>query len=833
MAPIDLPPEPFLSTSSTVSISTIAPKVKYDNGPGYLSTNYPVTDPSSISKLSFSARSLLPTEQLSEPSYQDFAKPNLAQLPDLPPQTDTDLEQLIEEPTNLVNDGELDSEAINEAVDTETINEALDAEAIENLEPSNVEAIEPSLDVDNLETDAIELDGINTDNGDAIESERPELDDADLEQIPDALQDGIPDSEIAPAPNAADDNPQEPSPSADTPLDPSKLEITADTQIYDANRQVVIARGNAVFKLNNAFLLADELWVNLINRYVLAEGNVILTRGEQEVRGERAEYNLLQEAGTIFETRGELFLPDLEDDFAAPTQAPVTSRTVFDPVNPDQNITNVTRAGGFELSSSIRGGNALGSLPEGGGGVRRLRFEAARVNFDSESWVAEEVRLTNDPFSPPELEFRTDRMTLVTLSPTADLLTTENPRIVFDQGLALPILKSRYVINRGAVDPNQVNPFLISIGSDSQDRGGVFLESELPLVRNETTSFSITPQYFLERAVNQGFFGSEVFGLEADFNTSTGPRSDLSARATITNLDFDDFEDNIRGNIRNRYLIGDHLLSAEYSYRDRLFNGSLGFQDVESSLGAVLLSPPINLDRQGLILTYQFGAQLVTAKTDRVDLTGRPLDGEDLITLGRMQASARLGKSFSLWRGTPLPATQTEGLRYTPVPLVPFLNLSVNFLGVGSYYTSGDFQEELSGDIRLDGQVGHLSKNFFDYTRFNLGYSQDILSSDNSPFLFDRNVDRRVVSFGVIQQIFGPILLGFQTSINLNTNEQVDTDIIFEYSRRTYGLVLRYSPTRETGSIGFRLSDFDWLGTGSPFDERNIRQVESGVVEER
>ena len=76
-------------------------------------------------------------------------------------------------------------------------------------------------------------------------------------------------------------------------------------------------------------------------------------------------------------------------------------------------------------------------------------------------------------------------------------------------------------------------------------------------------------------------------------------------------------------------------------------------------------------------------------------------------------------------------------------------------------------------------------------------------------------------------------MLGFQTSININTGERVNTDIIFEYSRRTYGLVLRYSPTRETGSIGFRLSDFNWLGTGSPFDEPNIRQVDSGVIEER
>jgi hypothetical protein len=391
------------------------------------------------------------------------------------------------------------------------------------------------------------------------------------------------------------------------------------------------------------------------------------------------------------------------------------------------------------------------------------------------------------------------------------------------------------VLNRGAADSRQINPFLVNVRSDSEDRGGIFLESEFPIVRNESTSISITPQYFIERASNQGFTDPDVFGVEVDFDTRLSPSSDLSVRALLTSFDFNEIDDNLRGNIRNRYLLGKHQLTAEYSYRDRFFNGSLGFQDVQSSIGAVLLSPAINLDGRGLIWTYQVGGQLITSRTDRTDLLGRPRRGgdEDLITLGRMQASTRLRKSFNLWRGKPLAATQDKGLRYSPVPLVPFLNLSVNLLGVGTYYTSGDLPTEISGDIRLDGQIGHLSKDFFDYTRFNIGYSEDIVSDDRSPFLFDRDVDRRVLSFGILQQIFGPILLGFQTSININTQETINTDIILQYSRRTYGLVARYSPTRETGSIGFRLSDFNWLGSGSPFDEPNIRQVDNGLAEQR
>lgn len=808
MAPFDLPPEPPLTQSVEFSSSAADLQLVNPGTPSLslesFATPSPATD-TLIGEPSNTPVSLIPPGQLATPRSEDFSKPNLSQLPPLPDRMP---------PANTL-------DIINDAVDEALDDEVLDTDAVD------------SIDLDTVEPNAVDLDRLNG----AIDTDELEPGELDLNQAPSVIEDAI---DTATPEEEAETEPVSPpasQPTGDTavplaPLEPSKLEITADIQIFNSDRQVVNARGNVVFKLNNAFLLADEIWVNLVNRYVLAEGNVILTRGEQEVRGERAEYNLLQEAGTLFETRGELFLPGLEDDFSSPLERPITSRSVFDPLNPDQAVTNVTNAGGFEISSRLRG-NTPGSLPESSGGVRRLRFEAARVTFDSEAWIAEEVRLTNDPFSPPELEFRTNRMTLVTLSPTADLLTTENPRLVLDQGLAIPLFKERYVLNRGTVESNQLNPFIVNVGSDSRERGGIFLESEFSIVRNESTSFSITPQYFLQRSLEQGAFSSDVLGLELDFDTRLNPRSDVSARATITSLNLEDIEDNIRGNIRNRLLVGNHLLVSEYSYRDRLFNGSLGFQTVRSSLGAVLLSPVINLDNRGLILTYQVGGQWITADTDRAELLDPLPRDNNRVSLGRFQGSARLSKGFNLWRGKALPATQTEGLRYSPIPLVPFLNVSVSLLGVGSYYTSGDFQEVLAGDVRLDGQFGHLSDNFFDYTRFNLGYYHAFLASENSPFLFDRNVDRSVVTFGVIQQIVGPFLLGFQASINLETNQRVNTEIIGEYSRRTHGLVVRYSPTQSTGSIGFRLSDFNWLGSGSPFDNPNIRQVEGSVVESR
>jgi hypothetical protein len=95
--------------------------------------------------------------------------------------------------------------------------------------------------------------------------------------------------------------------------------------------------------------------------------------------------------------------------------------------------------------------------------------------------------------------------------------------------------------------------------------------------------------------------------------------------------------------------------------------------------------------------------------------------------------------------------------------------------------------------------------------------------------LFDRAIDRQVLSAGVLQQVYGPVRLGFQTSINLETGELFNTDIILDYSRRTYGLTLRYNPNLQVGSIVFRINSFNWSSNQDLLSSPEIGAVEAGV----
>ena len=612
----------------------------------------------------------------------------------------------------------------------------------------------------------------------------------------------------------------------------SRLRLNADYQEYDPNTQVITARGNVFLELNDAIIEANELWVNLVNRYTLAKGDVLLTRGSQLIRGSSAEYNFIQRAGTVGNAVGTLYFPELENDLSSPLEPRVGDlRRVYDPINRSRDL-EVGSEGSVQLSSDSDS-ESLGEE----GALRQLRFETNELAFDVEGWVAEDVRITNDPFSPPELELRTDRLTLRNVSATQDELLFKRPRLVFDQGLSIPLFRRRILISRGdEVDPDDLNPVPVQVGVDSRDRGGLFIGRRTQLIESDNFDFSVTPQYSIGKAFNREEsntpLDAENFGGTAEFNARLSPRTRLKGTADLTSLNLSELTENLRTSIRAEQRIGEHRLALQYSYRERLFNGSLGFQDVQSSFGAVLLSPDIKLNDKGLRLTYQGSAQLINAETDRDDLLRARGSDTGRITLGRYQASAALQQDFNLWRGQPKPATQDQGLRFTPEPVVPYLDLTTGIRGTGTYYSSGDSQESLIADIGLEGQLGHFSRNFGDYTRYNIGYSQSFIGGAGSPFLFDREVDRNVVTLGLAQQLYGPFVIGFQTAFSLSGGRTIDTIYSLEYSRRTYGILLRYDDAQGTASIGFRLSNFSWIGDTNPFDTPRIRRVQSGVIEQ-
>ncbi|WP_088894235.1 DUF3769 domain-containing protein [Leptolyngbya ohadii] len=610
---------------------------------------------------------------------------------------------------------------------------------------------------------------------------------------------------------------QTPAPGATAQPAPEVIELSADRQEFDERRQVFLAEGNVVMRFRQAILSADRLQVNIPNRLAVADGDGVLQRGQQTLRGQEFTYNFGLDQGSIQQARGDLAL-GAAADFDV-NQPPV----IGSPLGSLQSV-------GQQVSTSqpLQVGGSTGGLVFGVGDnlpnppqqeISRLRFEADQLQFSGPNWEATNVRLTNDPFSPPELELRSPRVTFTPLSPTSSEIRARNPRVVFDQGFSLPLL-----IDRAVISQERRNPGLFNFGYDERDRGGFFIERTFNIVSNPIVNFSVTPQILVQRALTEdGFLSGSAYGLIASLTANPTPTTSIVGNAVFTSLDLEDLENTFRASLRaQQRIFANHTLALEYSYRDRLFNGSLGFQNVQSSLGFVITSPNYTLGQTGITLNYQGGVQFIDARTDRIDLlleqNGEISTDSDKnrVDLTRYQISATLARPILLWAGTPLPPTPTEGLRYTPNPVVPYVALVPSVRGVYSGYSSNDTQASLTGSIALAGQFGHFSRPFLDYTAFNVSYSRTALDGQ-SPFLFDRVADEQVLSAGITQQIYGPIRFGVQASYNLDTGDNIDTVYTLEYSRRTYSLTAAYSPRREAASLVFRLFDFNWSGDPGPF----------------
>ena len=418
-------------------------------------------------------------------------------------------------------------------------------------------------------------------------------------------------------------------------------------------------------------------------------------------------------------------------------------------------------------------------------------------------------------------------MTLTRETPQRDRVRTRKQRLVFDQGFSLPIPRNQAVIDR---TQRNTSPGIVQFGYDGGDRGGFYIERDFSFLDSPAAQLSIRPQFFVQKAVsgNDGNVAG-LFGLKANLRANPSARSAITGNATFTSLDFSEIEDNLRANLLLQQQVGTrypHTVALNAGYRERIYNGSLGYRTVQSSIGADVTSPVIPLGNTGINLSYQAGYQYINAASDRIELLERDRDN-DRISLGRFQGTFALNRGFPLWQGKALPATRTEGLKYTPAPVVPYLAAYGGITGTSSFYSNGDNQSTLIGTIGLSGQFGHFSRPFLDYTAFNISYSEGIRSGI-SPFYFDRAEDTRTLGLGFTQQIYGPFRLGFQTGINLDTKETFTTDYILEYSRRTYGVLLRYNPDQEIGSISFRLSDFNWSGSTDPFNDE-VRPVFGGV----
>ncbi|MCP9804838.1 DUF3769 domain-containing protein, partial [Cyanobium sp. T1G-Tous] len=478
------------------------------------------------------------------------------------------------------------------------------------------------------------------------------------------------------------------------------------------------------------------------------------------------------------------------------------------------------------------------------GTISRIRFQGAQIQIRGNRWTAEQIAFTNDPFTPAASWVLARKVVAVMDGKGKTRINSRSTQILLDGKISLPAITNTTI---GAEEGR------LAFDTDKQDRDGFFLGYNLePIKLGQRGSLQLQPQLNVQRALegrtssyalsgqNLASPGSEqtakigdMFGLLAALNLPMGWLT-LNAEASLSTFNPDNFRAGTRSNtsLTAPLSLPGHTsanASAFGSYRERIYNGSLGLQTVVYSYGANLAGnallgqyknpensrkapffAPVNLN--WAIQSGSYQAELF--ETDTLD------------TLWRSYANLAASTTLQLWQGSALDASEDpkRGLRYSPIPVAPSLGINFGASGYAATYSDGANQNTLTLWGGPSFTLGQFDRPVFDYTRFSASIAGTFLNGA-SPFGFDRTVDLRTLSFQAAQQIYGPIVLEAGATFNIDNGSEFYGDVSYSYvelklQRRSYELGVYYSPYDGIGGIRVKLNDFNFTGSGTPFVPR-------------
>ncbi len=471
------------------------------------------------------------------------------------------------------------------------------------------------------------------------------------------------------------------------------------------------------------------------------------------------------------------------------------------------------------------------------GTLTHLRYQAPRIVLSPNGWRASRASFSNDPFTPAQSWMDADDV-VVTQDPNGDtLIESRRNRLLLEDRLPIPVTSTTRIRKQQEVENRWV------LGFDREDRDGFYVGRRLKPIRiGKTGTLRLEPQFLVERAyrgttdsyplpgesaggpaVTQNNQLGDLFGLEARLQTPLlGFTADL-------NLDMSTFNPtNIANGTRSwgelerslrLPLVGDTKARIFGAYRFRIWNGTLGEQDVYSAYGTSIEKtgtlPPLGR----LQNSYFWRAGVGNYQSN--EFLNQDQESQNFAQLWRANAFLSLNSYLPIWQGKALASTPDAALRYSPVPIVPGFGLQTNIsLGV-AYYGDGNNQNTLSFSSGATLTLGHFSKPFFDFTQLAVTGSVTVRQGQ-SPFAFDRAVDLGTIGIGLTQQLVGPLVLSGGVGVNVdsqspNFGESTGSYVELRWQRRSYALSVFYSPYEGIGGVRVKLNDFGFSGTGVPF----------------
>ena len=480
------------------------------------------------------------------------------------------------------------------------------------------------------------------------------------------------------------------------------------------------------------------------------------------------------------------------------------------------------------------------------GQVGRWRFQAERITITPEGWQAERAAFTNDPFTPAQSWLDLQQVTAVNMGEGTIKVNAKRSRLILENRLPIPMRRNLTLEKKKPVD----NRFVVA--DDSIDRSGIYFGYKLRDINipNTKAKLKLEPQFMVARALNGSVSTYPSPGASAGSPniTQTAQIGDLfgafaKVEGSIFGFATSDFAVSLSTLNPNNFANGTRswgdfsrtlklpnlgiLPAGEYTsrfygaYRYRSFNGSLGYQDVYSAVGASLEKSGPLKPWGKLTSRYFWRASFGNYQGNQFNTSNNTSVSSIIGDTTRTSFYGAVNNSIPIWVGKPKDSVDPRNTQNTPSPVTPGLTLNTVTSTSLDYYGNGSNQSLVNFSSGPTLTLGSFTKNFFDYTQFTI-IAGGTLQQGKSPFSFDRNVDLATLGIGWTQQLFGPLMFNLGLGYNIDPSSPYfgyTTNAFGElrWQRRGYEFGIYYSPYEQVGGLRIKLNDFNFNGTGVPF----------------
>ena len=601
----------------------------------------------------------------------------------------------------------------------------------------------------------------------------------------------------------------------DDPLDKESLNENSELLIADisekkgeliiqSNKQseinnVVFAEGNVSLSYGGKLLKADNLIYDKLNKKVSATGNIALIFGGQIFKISELEYSFVTGKGYLIDVKGSINTNVLMDDLSS-----------------NFSLSDIKR---LESLLEIKKKEVLYTPNK----VENWLFYTDKMTIDGEKWKSKKALFSNDLLESKQVKIAINSLEVYPKDEKLRFKSSLN-YLIFDEKISIPFwLGDRALeFNNSQID-NRWN-----LGYENLDKDGYFIGRKFNSIEiYDDLILDLEPQFLIQRSL-QGYTKSFVnkdesitsekvkrdtsfadyFALESQIKAKIN-NWDLRIDKVLNSLDFDKFSGAFRLKTQLSKEINFLNLKWDQSfygiYRERVWNGSLGEAEIYGGYGSKLQkenSWVVNGVKKKEFLALGLS-----------NLKSEALNTENLLTNFKGNVFYSLDQKFPISSNEPKNKSIDITYKYVPEPITNGLSLDTRLEASYAFYENGDHQEYLGFGMGPELILGNFKNKTFDYTRISF-FPFYKFKSGESVFKFDQIYDTFTLDITLDQQLFGPVILKSNGTLNLTNDsdeygEFIDSKISLNWKKRSYEFGIFYQPHNQAGGISFSLFGFN------------------------